>query len=285
MENVAGGSGDGTALITGITTSATNPSWEISEANPAGQSAIADKFEIVSGTGDTFNLVLKAGEILNYDAIPGGVLNLHVWAEVGDNDIRSNALALRIQVEEDPDEVAFSGSFTGIVAEDGNLIAQGTFSVENQPENEAVDVSSQGAFGELVLGDNGAWTYTLTNTNADVDALLTGQTLIDTATISVGGESQNIVIRINGENEDVRFVDNAGIRTTDASVDVERGNPVLAGVDIFDGLTLTNAALANIEIDFAETGGIYDLFTVTDAGLLTFTGNNDDVRVSVPSRR
>ena len=277
MENVAGGSGDGTALITGITTSATNPSWEISEANPAGQSAIADKFEIVSGTGDTFNLVLKAGEILNYDAIPGGVLNLHVWAEVGDNDIRSNALALRIQVEEDPDEVAFSGSFTGIVAEDGNLIAQGTFSVENQPENEAVDVSSQGAFGELVLGDNGAWTYTLTNTNADVDALLTGQTLIDTATISVGGESQNIVIRINGENEDVRFVDNAGIRTTDASVDVERGNPVLAGVDIFDGLTLTNAALANIEIDFAETGGIYDLFTVTDAGLLTFTGNNDDV--------
>ena len=132
MENVAGGSGDGTALIEGITTSATNPSWEISEANPAGQSAIADKFDIVSGTGDTFNLVLKAGEILNYDAIPGGVLNLHVWAEVGVDKVRSNALALRIQVEEDPDEVAFSGSFTGIVAEDGDLVAQGTFSVENQ---------------------------------------------------------------------------------------------------------------------------------------------------------
>ena len=277
MENVAGGSGDGTALITGITTSATNPSWEISEANPAGQSAIADKFGIVSGTGDTFNLVLKAGEILNYDAIPGGVLNLHVWAEVGVDKVRSNALALRIQVEEDPDEVAFSGSFTGIVAEDGNLVAQGTFSVENQPENEAVDVSSQGAFGELVLGDNGAWTYTLTNTNADVDGLLTGQTLIDTATISVGGASQNIVIRIDGANEDVRFVDANDVRTAAASVGVELGNPVLADVDIFAGLTLNNANLADIEVDFAETGGNYDLFTITDAGLLTFTGTNADV--------
>ena len=301
MENVAGAAGDGTALITGITTSATNPSWEISEANPAGQSAIADKFDIVSGTGDTFNLVLKAGEILNYDAIPGGVLNLHVWAEVGVDKVRSNALALRIQVEEDPDEVAFSGSFTGIVAEDGNLVAQGTFSVENQPENEAVDVSSQGAFGELVLGDNGAWTYTLTNTNADVDGLLTGQTLIDTATISVGGASQNIVIRINGENEDVRFVD-----ANDADVRVSTANvPDAMNIEIGDETALNGSfALGNVLTDLgvrlegrldesetttvafadsvdADLRRIFDLdenaplpFAVTPGGDLTFTGTN-----------
>ena len=301
MENVAGGSGDGTALITGITTSATNPSWEISEANPAGQSAIADKFGIVSGTGDTFNLVLKAGEILNYDAIPGGVLNLHVWAEVGVDKVRSNALALRIQVEQDPDEVAFSGSFTGIVAEDGDLVAQGTFSVENQPENEAVDVSSQGAFGELVLGDNGAWTYTLTNTNAEVDGLLTGQTLIDTATISVGGASQNIVIRIDGTNEDVRFVDgdDPDVRVSTANV------PDAMNIEIGDTTALNGSfALGNVLNDlgvrlegrlsesetttvaFADSMDaylrmIFDLdenaplpFAVTPGGDLTFTGTN-----------
>ena len=281
MENVAGAAGDGTALITGITTSATNPSWEISEANPAGQSAIADKFGIVSGTGDTFNLVLKAGEILNYDAIPGGVLNLHVWAEVGVDKVRSNALALRIQVEQDPDEVAFSGSFTGIVDEDGNLVAQGTFSVENQPENEAVDVSSQGAFGELVLGDNGAWTYTLTNTNADVDELLTGQTLIDTATISVGGASQNIVIRINGENEDVRFEDADDNRITSdvAENGIEIGLDATNGVSLGDvvpeirGLLPSNDDSNVVLAD--DMGGLFSLDSAT--GILTFTGTAADI--------
>ena len=275
MENVAGGSG-GTALITGITTSATNPSWEISEANPAGQSAIAGKFEIVSGTGDTFNLVLKAGERLNYDAIPGGVLNLHVWAEVGVDKVRSNALALRIQVEQDPDEVAFSGSFTGIVAEDGNLVAQGTFSVENQPENEAVDVSSQGAFGELVLGDNGAWTYTLDDSIARVDGLLTGQTLIDTATISVGTTTQNILIRINGTNEDVRFVDGDGNRITSdvAENGIEIGADATGGVNLGDvvpeirGLLPSNDDSNVVLAD--DMGGLFSLDSAT--GILTFTG-------------
>ena len=278
MENVEGDPTTGTPLITGITAPSdiTAGDFVIREATPAGLRDALSRIDIYDGTGDTFNLVLSDGESLDYDTIPGGVLNVHVWAETN-SGVRSNALELRIQVEEDPDEVAFSGSFTGIVDEDGNLVAQGTFSVENQPENEAVDVSSQGAFGELVLGDNGAWTYTLTNTNAEVDGLLTGQTLIDTATISVGGASQNILIRINGADEDVHFTNADNARTAAASVGVERGNPVLAGVDIFDGLTLTNAELADIAVEFADTGGVYDLFTITDAGLLTFTGTNADV--------
>ena len=235
------------------------------------------KFDIVSGTGGTFNLVLSSGESLDYDAIPSGVLNLHVWAEVGVDKVRSNALALQIQVEEDPNEVGFSSSFTGIVAEDGNLVTQGTITIANQGSATA-RVTETGTFGELVLGDNGVWTYTLDDSIARVDGLLTGQVLIDTATISVGGESQNILIRINSADEDVHFVNAATTaRTAAASVDVERGNPVLSAMDIFDGLTLTNAALVDIEIDFAQTGGAYDLFTITDAGLLTFTGTNADV--------
>ena len=273
MENVAGAAGDGTALITGITTSATNPSWEISEANPAGQSAIADKFGIVSGTGDTFNLVLKAGEILNYDAIPGGVLNLHVWAEVGVDKVRSNALALRIHVEEDPDEVAFSGSFTGIVAEDGNLIAQGTFSVENQ--GSATATPTDGTYGTLTLAD-GRWTYTLDDSIARVDELLTGQTLIDTATISVGGASQNIVIRINGENEDVRFVDGDGNRITSGVSDegIEIGADATGGVNLGDVVPEIRGLLASNDdsnvVLADDMGGLFSLDSAT--GILTFTG-------------
>ena len=276
MENVAGAAGTGTALISGITASAgiTASDFVIREANPAGMRDILSKFDVVSGSGNAFNLVLRSGESLDYDAISGGVLHVHVWAE--ENGIRSNALALRIQVEADPNEVGFSGSFTGIVAEDGNLVARGTISVENQPENEHVTISSQGTYGTLEYTDAG-WTYRLDDSIARVDGLLTGQVLIDTATISVGGISQSIVIRINGADEDVHFVNDAGTRTTTASVDVEFGNPVLSGVDIFDGLTLTNANLADIEIDFAETGGNDDVFTISDTGLLTFTGTNADV--------
>ena len=173
MEGVEGAAGDGTTLITGITTSATNPTWKIGEANPAGLSAIMSKFEIVSGTGTTYNLVLKSGASLDYETIPRGVLNLHVWAQ--ENGVRSNPLELRIQVENDPDEVGFNGDFTGIVTEDGNGIAQGTISVENHPENADVTVSNQGTYGTLTLEDNGAWTYTLDDSIAMFDELRTGR--------------------------------------------------------------------------------------------------------------
>ena len=105
------------------------------------------------------------------------------------------------------------------------------------------------------------------------------EALIDTATITLSsGESQNILIRINGANEDVHFVNTATTaRTAAASLDVERGNPVLSAMDIFDDLTLMNANLADIAVKFADTGGVYDLFTITDAGLLTFSGTNEDV--------
>ena len=272
MENVVGAAG-GTALIEGITTSATNPTWKIGEANPAGLSAIMDKFEIVSGTGITYNLVLKTGASLDYETIPRGVLNLHLWAQ--ENGVRSNPLELRIRVEQDPDEVAFSGGFTGIVAEDGNGIAQGTISVENQ--DSATATATDGTYGTLAL-DDGRWIYTLINTNSAVNALRAGEALIDIATITLSsGESQNIIIRINGADEDVHFLNDTGTRTADASVDVEFGNPVLVGVDIFDGLTLTNANLADIAVKFADTGESYNLFTITNAGLLTFIGTNEDV--------
>ena len=282
VEGVAGASDAGTALISGITPAAalTNATWEIDEASPAGLDAIVRNFSIVEdGNTGTYTLVLNSGASLDYDAIPGGVLNLHV--RVVEDGVRSNALALRIQVEEDPDEIDFGDDVddvTGIVAEGGNLVARGRIRVENQPEGEDVTVSDPGIYGALVLGDNGAsWTYTLNDALAAVDALLTGQVLIDTATIAVGDVTQNILIRINGLDEDVHFVDSTTARTATASVGVERGNPVLSEVDIFDGLTLTNAELADIEIDFAGTDTVYDLFTITDAGLLTFTGDNDDV--------
>ena len=95
--------------ITGITTTASNPTWEIREATPTGFN-FADKFDIVSGEGDTYNLVLKEGASLNFEEIANGVIDLHVRAvEAG---VHSNALDFTINVgnaEEGPAEIIIIG--------------------------------------------------------------------------------------------------------------------------------------------------------------------------------
>ena len=288
MENVDGAAGDGTALITGITPIAalTNPTWQIREASPAGLSDILSKFDIVAD-GNTYNLVLLSGQSLDYDAIPGGVLNLHVWAEVGANNVRSNALELQIQVEEDPDEIAFSGSFTGIVTEDGNLVARGTFNVENQ--GSATVTPTDGTYGTLTL-DDGRWTYTLDDSIAAVDALLTGKVLIDTATITLSsGESQNIIIRINGADEDVRFENADDVRVSVADVpeamDIEIGDTTALNGSFALGNVLTDLGVTlEGRLDSAETTTVAfadsvsaemrALFTLSADGDLVFTGTS-----------
>ena len=274
MENVA----RTTPLISGITpatgSTVTAADFVIREAVPAGLGFLVDRLEIVDGTGNTFNLALKSGQSLDYDAIPGGVLNVHVWAETS-SGVRSNALELRIQVEEDPDEVGFSGSFTGIVAEDGNLVAQGTFSVENQPENAEVTVSNQGTYGTLTLAD-GRWTYTLDDSIARVDGLLTGEVLLDTVKLIVGTTTQNILIRINGANEDVHFVDADENRITRDVADegIEIGLDATSGVNLGDvvpeirGLLPSNDDSNVVLAD--DMGGLFSLDSAT--GILTFTG-------------
>ena len=294
MEGVEGAAnGGGTVLISGITTTAplTNPTWKISEVNPAGLSAILRNFEIVEGEGDTYNLVLKSGESLDYEAIPGGVLNLHLWVKVGDGDednkVRSNPLELRIQVENNPDEIDFSGDFTGIVTEDGNLVAQGTIRVENQPENAYVTVSNSErvSYGHFDLADNGTWTYTLYDDIPEVDALQTGQVLIDTATITLdtpdGDVTQKILIRINGRNEDVRFVDGDGNRITRdvAAEGIEIGLDATNGVSLGDvvpeirGLLRSNDDSNVVLAD--DMGGLFSLDPAT--GILTFTGTAAEI--------
>ena len=268
-------------LITGIMpddTSITAADFVIREAVPAGLGFLVDRLEIVSGTGDTFNLALKSGQSLDQDAIPGGVLNLHVWAETS-SGVRSNVLELRIQVEEDPDEVGFVGSFTGIVSEDDNLVAQGTITIANQ--GSATATPADGTYGTLTL-DDGRWTYTLDDSIARVDALLTGEVLIDTATITLSsGESQNIVIRINGVNEDVRFVDADENRITSdvAENGIEIGADATGGVNLGDvvpeirGLLPSNDDSNVVLAD--NMGGLFSLDSAT--GILTFTGTAADI--------
>ena len=129
-ENVVGAASG----ITGITTTASNPAWEIREATPTGFN-FADKFEIVSGEGASFNLVLKPDQSLNFEEIANGVIDLRVRAveERGEDDVRSNALEFTINVgnaEEGPAEIIIIGHAEAGVTLEAFHIAQDPDSVD-----------------------------------------------------------------------------------------------------------------------------------------------------------
>ena len=158
VENVAGAAG-GTPLITGITPTATltNPTWVIREAVPAGLDFLVKRLEIVDGTGGTFNLVLSSGEMLDHEAIPGGVLNLHVWAV--ENGVRSNALEIAITVTDANDAPVFLNAVLNPDLNYAPEIAETTAIGTEIAQVEARDV------------DSAVVTYAITNGNV---ALLDG---------------------------------------------------------------------------------------------------------------
>jgi VCBS repeat-containing protein len=108
------------------------------------------------------------------------------------------------------DRALISGTATASVKEgtgvnaSGLLVATGNLSVSDFDAGEAkfntAVVPASGNFGSLTITEAGAYTYSLSNTLADVQNLAAGQTKIDTFTVKSfdGTASKDIVVTING---------------------------------------------------------------------------------------
>ena len=302
-ENVLGSSAE--PILTGIEASGTVDATDFTISDALGLASgvsYAGMFDIVAA-GDTWNLVLIDTAELDFETIPNGVINLRVHVQPTDN-APSNILEIAVTVTDDPDDIAFSGVVRGEVTEDGNLVARGTFSVANQPQNEDVTVSTQGTYGELVLGASGTWTYTLDNDDPTVQQLLERQLLIDTAELelTVGGDSvtQSISIIINGANEDVRFEDANNARVSsavDVPTDIEIGTTTaldgsfaLGNIFMDLGISLEGqlAGSSAPTVEFADSvsADLRGLFSLDASGDLEFTGTNTDaLRLGVSTIR
>ncbi len=112
------------------------------------------------------------------------------------------------------DDAVITGDTTGSVVEAGGVAnaTPGTPTAAGDLNSTDVDnlddawtsaaVRGSGGFGTYTLTAAGAWTYTLDNSNAVVQALNVGQTLTDSFTAStVDGTSQLVTITINGAND------------------------------------------------------------------------------------
>ena len=107
------------------------------------------------------------------------------------------------------DNATISGETTGdrAVKEESDLTAGGTLTIVDTDDGESefapVAVAVSTTYGSYTLGTDGAWTYTLNNANATVQALSEGEPLADSFTAwSEDGTASTVVnITITGTND------------------------------------------------------------------------------------
>ena len=267
MENV-----EGADLISGITTSATSPTWEIREAVPTG---FAYKFDIIPDTANpgTYKLVLKEGESLDYEAFSNGVINLEIWAV--ENGARSNALTLTVTVTDVNDPPVFH------VATEANGLADDTAPIEI-PENTAM--GAEVARVRAVDADSDSVTYAITGGSGmgvfDIDSSTGAITLnapLDyetatshtlTVTASDGGtpaltDTMTLTVTLTDINDVIPTYTESG--ADDASVQIVTAAENTDDTSTGYSITITDADTNNI-FSVSVSGDSRDRFEFQDQG-------------------
>jgi VCBS repeat-containing protein len=163
------------------------------------------------------------------------------------------------------DDAIINGTSTGTVTEDSILTASGILTIVDPDAGEA---SFQGAtipgrHGNLVLDAAGAWTYTLDNAHADVQALDAGQGLSESLSVrSVDGTMQAINIVINGANDVISNGNVGGTITGTAGNDLIDGQ---GGADTINASSGNDTITGGTGIDFVNAGPGDDIIVATTA--------------------
>ncbi len=116
---------------------------------------------------------------------------------------------IKVAVNGTDDIAKISGTSTGVVTEDGALQASGALTVTDPDAGEAHFQSPStlaGTYGTFTFNaTTGVWGYTLNNSAANVQALNSGQSIIDRLTVvsADGSASQTIEVTVNGTNDAV----------------------------------------------------------------------------------
>ena len=190
------------------------------------------------------------------------------------------------------DAAIISGTTTGTALEAGGVAnatpgmptATGVLTdidIDNNPNTFTAVTSptaSAGGYGTFTMTAAGVWTYTLNNANSAVQALNVGNTLTDSFTVTtVDGTAQVVTITISGSND-------AAIISGTASGSVIEAGTASPGVPTTTG-TLTDTDVDDAPNTFtavssptASAGG-YGTFTMTAAGVWTYTLNNTNSAV------
>ncbi|NWL80572.1 hypothetical protein DM872_27345, partial [Pseudomonas taiwanensis] len=164
------------------------------------------------------------------------------------------------------DGAIIGGVDSGSVKEDTTLTTGGTLTATDVDGTDNLFTASTqtGSYGSLSLGSNGAWTYTLDNGAAQVQALTEGESKTETFTVSAAdGTTHVISVTVIGTNE-AAVLGNANVQLTETNVPLTTGG------------TLTISDVDSPETFVAQNGtvGDYGSFSIAANGTWTYTANS-----------
>jgi VCBS repeat-containing protein len=186
------------------------------------------------------------------------------------------------------DAAIVSGTTAGSVTEAGGIAnaspgspsATGTLSaadVDNAPNTFAAVSSpraSTNGYGTFTLTATGVWTYTLDNANGAVQALNVGGTLTDSFTVTtLDGTPQVVTITIQGSNDAALIFGTTTGSVTEAGT-FSSGAPIATGT--LADTDVDNAANTFTAVSSTASDGGYGTFTMTAAGVWTYTLDNNN---------
>ena len=202
---------------------------------------------------------------------------------VSDGNLLSAPATVTITVAAVNDPAVIGGTDTGSVTEDldvtaGNLTTGGTLTVADPDTGEAsfhgTVTPSAGALGTLTIAPNGTWSYSVAN--SAVQYLKTGETRVETFTVStVDGTQQIVTVTIHGVSDTaVIGGDAAGAVTEDLNVNGQ-GNLTTGG-----SLTITDpdAGEASFQPTVSAPAGTLGALTIAPNGTWTYSVPNSAVQ-------
>ncbi|MBR1244455.1 cadherin-like domain-containing protein [Bradyrhizobium sp. AUGA SZCCT0274] len=216
--------------------------------------AVGNSFRIIDNNGTADAVTGTFAGHAEGSTFFSGAVRYAISYHGGDgNDVVLTAIA----ANDPPVAVADVGTVTEDAAP--NLIMGNVLTNDSDPDGNALTVTSSGTFnlshGTLVMHADGSYAYTLDNTNPAVDALNTGQTLVDSFTYGIsdghgGTNSASLKITIQGRTNSIA-PDVAGAVTLSAIAEDSGARLItqaelLVNVTDVDGPSLTAANLAII---------------------------------------
>ena len=230
-------------------------------------------FEVGTDGAWTYTLTNGLGTV---QALPAGATLTDSITVTSEDGTASETITVTITGTNDGAFISAVGA-TGAVTEDGPLTVGGALTIEDVDTGEAavvpVTAGTPGAhgFGTFEVNANGTWTYTLDNTNATVQGLSAGVTLLDLITVqSVDGTGEiTIEVTINGTNDGVTLSVDA-----DPAADLVNENATgLVGI----GALATDPDATNNTVTYAlvasAAGGAY-------SGPFAIDANNGEVSLT-----
>ena len=168
------------------------------------------------------------------------------------------------------DAAVIGGADTASVTEDdtATLTTSGALTVSDADTGEASFTveTVTGSYGSLTIDASGNWSYSADNSQAVIQALGDGDSLIETITVkSVDGTNHDVTITINGTNDAavIGGVDTASIMEDDTATLTTSG-----------ALTVTDTDIGEASFTAETVTGSYGSLTIDASGNWSYSADN-----------